>query len=785
MPEIYTIKKGDWLSKIARLYSFQDGGDRILSENPKLEALINGNRNILPVGFNIKIPDKKEGDAGKPTNSSGIAEIPNNEKKLIVTFLEISNGRDQPKLLDDKWQCKQGDFFNSGREKSNSMPFSFSNGKIVDTFKENELSLIDQIRYYITIGKKDSKENPENIALYIGGMETIATESGKPSFLAVKKILYNLGFISESIYQTIIAEICSLDNDIILREAIRDFQNTKKIETSGLLDAATLQALIEASGLKMAVPAKPETEADTDSEVARIPKILQGKKFAEIQIETIKNTTEYQRPTYVGDTEMTYTPPTYEEPTYVDPVDVTKPRKRRTNLSTVPPRFNRSVAFVAIADKGKEVENKNHICLPPQRFLFLDSGRFYSDGRDFSIIWGKNVYLCTFKNAQIDAKTPTTNRLDDIFFSAMNGCVTIEKQACASWVPDSDFDFNKMYLIIPDMHLMTAHHASIWRSQDPYKYESENDFLEFAKKLKNLANASPEIKKSLMVLQLGDSYDLWVGYPRRSKHNVEDKKHEDGKKIIDKILLGYDDNVESKGVKDDDELLVDKICGEITGWINEIKNNNPASNGLDILEDTFDCIYIHGNHDNYLIRHDIVRRANIAYRDPYKEFPGVFIEHGHRLDGTNHDGTKAGHWFANAAFNTLEFMDNNPLDVLLYPLLAIVLLPLMIIGLIVLPILNLNPLPLLKLLNPSVSSAVQTIKGIEGQNADANDQEEYIKEYTKVFWGRKNIRKNKVVPSENLEGYEKTLLPIHIFVIGHTHAPELLEIHVEQNFTDE
>jgi len=59
---------------------------------------------------------------------------------------------------------------------------------------------------------------------------------------------------------------------------------------------------------------------------------------------------------------------------------------------------------------------------------------------------------------------------------------------------------------------------------------------------------------------------------------------------------------------------------------------NPAAVALELLEQAFGVTYVYGNHDNYTI----LPSTHWAPRRRCFEPPGVFMEHGHRLEAFSH-----------------------------------------------------------------------------------------------------------------------------------------------------
>jgi hypothetical protein len=94
--------------------------------------------------------------------------------------------------------------------------------------------------------------------------------------------------------------------------------------------------------------------------------------------------------------------------------------------------------------------------------------------------------------------------------------------SCASavWAPEDEFDWNKLVVVLPDMHLMTGPHGSPWHSR--FVLDPELDLLDFAKRICDI----DELEGKLQIIHIGDSYDLWVGceprYYKAGRPSVHD-----------------------------------------------------------------------------------------------------------------------------------------------------------------------------------------------------------------------------------------------------------------------
>lgn len=355
---------------------------------------------------------------------------------------------------------------------------------------------------------------------------------------------------------------------------------------------------------------------------------------------------------------------------------------------------------------------------PPQ-FIFMDCGRWKGEARDFGLIWGRHVYLCHYEytgfgakiNNPIDSKIfdpldlgenidNYKDRLDFIFFKTFDegaqkntcGKIKIQAYSYAKYGEDTDYDWSKATVIIPDLHLMNLDDAKIWYkllSPGYFKLDAETALLNFAETLIKIGSSK------LNVVQIGDSYDLWVGAGVRKKKSDLPKeplfnKNNDQKFSLDRGQSFYlfDSALPGIGeieIHDFENLPV--IGGSLlTFWIkliqiidyksliefgkqdlldvsNAYKNwrnlltaserndsrfydgvstpildykifLNPAEVAMRILQQAFpDMKYIYGNHDNYLIDKSVTRAAELKERVAMVEDGfSLFIEHAHRME---------------------------------------------------------------------------------------------------------------------------------------------------------
>jgi hypothetical protein len=328
-------------------------------------------------------------------------------------------------------------------------------------------------------------------------------------------------------------------------------------------------------------------------------------------------------------------------------------------------------------------------------FVFLDCGRWKGTQRNFGLVWGRHVYLCSFelKNVSSDRLSIPINlrhyfdrgRVNgrpgndlDFFQHFQNdgyGRIIIHSYSYANWGNESDYEWEHAYVIISDLHLMTVDTAKVWYSyMSPFYFnlDAEVDLMYFAEDL-------IKIKNKLKIIQIGDCYDLWVNLglngTSASEVNANSplfKSNEEGKIIlVDKFIspesflnrldkvsytksldflrdaireiqtVSHDEltNKTHKNFCDKEWLLNDSIYKKY-GHAEKVlipgkEFLNPAEVALKRLQNEFGksgMQYIYGNHDNYLIDTTLTDHSDLWKRQVCVEDKTLFVEHPHRLE---------------------------------------------------------------------------------------------------------------------------------------------------------
>jgi hypothetical protein len=699
----YKIKPGDWLSKIALKHGFNDGGAAIWDVNPELHEKSGNNPDVLQPGWIITIPEKKP---TRYTRSTG------NEYSLVRSslaeniYIKLIDATNNPvsgwsySLRADGKELASGESSSEGIIEVRNIPEDISKA---------ELELHEEHLFH------KLKLKPEKIDVEIGGLDPIYGDA-QPAIEAVQKILTNLGYHEGEI-----------DGKFgpITRAAIRAFQKRYGIQPAhGLADKKTCQYLNYFIGVRT-------KEADELENEARV------KWDSPLSIGTQASSW----PEYVTGLSE------YLEPIASDQITCSK-------LGSF--HYFPHKAFLAPTSSPPPQDDTNTIKMPSRKFIFLDVGQWLGEKEDdkkkrnFGLIYGRHVYLCRYLaggGAELDIEPPKDeSRLDYKFFSKFSllskkdsppkGQVLVDQWACADWAPDSDFDWNKLFIILPDTHFMTKETSDIWLGKigEPckYKFEAEKDLYNFAAILIKME----ELKGNIQIIQMGDAYDLWVHRPCLFKNN-DDRKIEliDPKPNSSQICEWiWDIQFSGPG----------GLSRKIPGPLGNDQVHNPGEQALQLLRNTYkaNMIYIYGNHDNYLILSDVCKEAVIPERLRWYAPKGIFMEHAHRMEarflleelkklpvpdkarklvpGHNYDGSISGHQLTNECFDELNKGTLSP------------------------------------------KSYAKSVAGklLEKAKSSWYDWPEYRGEQAQVWLGRQN------------KGDPK-LKPPHVFVIAHTHKARL------------
>lgn len=478
----HTVGDNEVLLGIAQKYDFRTT-DPILAANPGLRDLAGGNYDVLRPGTKLAIPDATAVSLSAATSATHVYTVKKQQKDLIIT-LQMPDGTPIPNVASIKLIANQKEFPGQDEGKGTwrwpDYPVQAGEAELhVSLYYNTHQQGAPALKFGARAGRRMYKEPA--ITLHVGGMDPLTAGTAEERGRAVQKLLSNLGYYSEPIDGDLKSERA--------RAALRKFQSLHHLKIVDGLDNATQHRLIDEVQNPLKSAAVPPLASDPES-----------CNFA------LKLGTE------AGSTPETVTLwSEYLEPTSPDQTTRTELGKNQ--------RFFPAVVYVAPSDAGS-TSNLNVIRMKPRRFIFLDSGRWLNKARDFSVIWGRHVYLCQFAPGGAAGLPLNGARkgLDTDFFTGMKQMVKVVTRATAHWAPEGEFDWDHLLVVIPDLHLMTAANGAIWR--DEFILDPELDLLYFAEQLKTVT----ALRNKLKVIQIGDAYDLWVGRePRLWKENEQVK----------------------------------------------------------------------------------------------------------------------------------------------------------------------------------------------------------------------------------------------------------------------
>lgn len=537
MPGNYQVKDYDWISKIAKSLKHNDGGEKLWNANSQLLILTGNNRHVLEPGWTLKDPGNGQpGQYQAKIDTSNPYEVSRQKKQLVLTFYEYL-GKDHTSVycqvyIDNKLVFK-GDSF------TGKIVIPFVDKKtgqtIIDETSLEEATLVVQVmRRGVQHGP------PQKIKLNIGGLTPLSKQDGSVSVTGLQKILTNLGYAPGPVDGLYNAKT---------QAAVRAFQADHQLTITSIPDFLTCSKLIELIETPMRSPTRFPNANDPI--------------FTPMNDPATKPATGAPLP--LGDSQYFQKNALWDPyEAWIDraapsPEDVVQDNSQKTpykvlkgdqtglrlydttRRSNDPPdaafggvpkegiRFYPQEVYVAPADEGDD-SNKNPIWMLKYRSVFLDCGGWIKDQYDFAVLHGWHAYLCKYvPKEKRDGTVPTVLqpsdgnlRMDHKFFQALKDAVVVEKCISVVWAEQTEFDWQNLILIIPDLHLMTGLTANVWKNNSSdqngpfYDLRAELNLFAFA----NEITAAPALQQNLQVIQLGDTYDLWIGSPNILGHEA-------------------------------------------------------------------------------------------------------------------------------------------------------------------------------------------------------------------------------------------------------------------------
>ncbi|MCX6270596.1 MAG: peptidoglycan-binding domain-containing protein [Bacteroidetes bacterium] len=531
MPTDYKVKVKDNLPDIGKEQLFSV--ESLIKENVDKWPDLYKNPEVLMDGMTILIPDRKAGEQSQSTGTIAKYQVAVPPKHYLRLSIKDPWGA----LVPEKTKLFIGSAgaADAGGVEIKKVLYNDSDPSkrmlVIQTVKElpQPISSIAsaslELTLYSTSGIK--KKVKETIKLHIGELSPILdpndykSEKEKHSpkaIMAVQKILTNLGYYvtkkKQGDREVVVNQIDGIYNSAT-EAAITSFQMDIKrdYEETGDADNDTLNVLIDKIGLRMMGP--------------QLLKEKKTRKYLVFKDNTSKSAEDNKnRPLFkhMG-AKMTALSSgkvepfdKYDEPTRHVSAKTPKPGPEASREITRYPLE----AFVAPHLGKKDVDsgprsNVISCCLP--KVVCMDAGAWYKDSLNFGVIWGRHVYLCSYdkKSYHASAKEPpkvelSFNRgvdahLDYRFFKNIKNVSIINWSYCY-WGGESEYDWTKMYIVIPDMHLMCQKIGDHWYDKK-FNVNAGLALLDFGLQVENI---TPKFAKTdIEFVQAGDAYDLWVG----------------------------------------------------------------------------------------------------------------------------------------------------------------------------------------------------------------------------------------------------------------------------------
>jgi hypothetical protein len=140
-----------------------------------------------------------------------------------------------------------------------------------------------------------------------------------------------------------------------------------------------------------------------------------------------------------------------------------------------------------------------------------------------------------------------------------------------------------------------------------------------------------EKKEHIHLVQLGDMYELWLGFKRYFAESEESKPQ----------VIARPGRIDSMTAAE-----------FISYWVRTTNSNSICAQVIKAFENlnVKSKTWLYGNHDNYLALPSVTS-GQFPARFPQYRVGGLLMEHGHAPDPHNRDGAISGHKWTNRNFN--------------------------------------------------------------------------------------------------------------------------------------
>ncbi|MBX2924958.1 MAG: LysM peptidoglycan-binding domain-containing protein [Chitinophagaceae bacterium] len=525
MSKSHTVQENETLSSIAQQYNLKSYLP-IVEANKKNWPTLGKDPNVITPGIKLEIPDIAEKTIQRQSGTQNPVYMPSKKGDDTYLWLTIEDpysfiemdkialkveGRDRPSIIFD--------YVDSTADAS----------RIVTIVSKEKLEPGDSAGEVKLPFNKFGKKSEEVIFLEIGGLDPIVTV-GKNEVIenhkAIQKLLTNIGYYDEDIDGNLESK---KSIEAITRFQIEHNVRSKKI---GECDTATLIHLLLQNRISSDLSERKDAKSETNRSIYRTPLFKSNAVSASIGVSNINmDIKDYFEPQgfiptignpkrrEIKDLDTEYPKRAFVAPTNV-PFQEVFQRSPEGRVKTE--SQNGSTIYIHKSGvKSKTYpDHPNIIKSKLQRYAFLDCGVWKETHAEFGVIWGRHVYLCEYTTGMSKFTDDATNRqegLDFEFFKAFmkrkgkqsQYNTVIKNAAYCSWGHDGEYDFDNLHVIIPDLHLLAPSAARVWQGGD-YTLEAEVKLLDFALGLIDVNRSA--LNKKLKVIQLGDSYDLWIDF---------------------------------------------------------------------------------------------------------------------------------------------------------------------------------------------------------------------------------------------------------------------------------
>ncbi len=319
------------------------------------------------------------------------------------------------------------------------------------------------------------------------------------------------------------------------------------------------------------------------------------------------------------------------------------------------------------------VNKKQSVRMPRGRFLYMDVGRWLDGHQSFGLVCGEDALVCEYVQDGGGGDRCASS-------SMINQVVSIPgvRVLPGGWqkIIGPHPDPGQIMVILPDCHVPAAPPSNFPRPDEaswpkgqygswkecPEAWDEANqrDFFNSRRSIPHLITFLSALRKALVgcdvvLVQIGDLYELWAGHPLeyvQSAQAVVNLKDDTSADTVGNWIWAIHDM--------HNELFLEYDKCKAQDW---------------------KMIFLHGNHDSYLSRPEVIaaaeeyindfwatnmpwggRRINYHKTTVYPRIPninlnGVFMEHGQRVDGPNRDGNTYGYEKTNQAFHNLYLQE--------------------------------------------------------------------------------------------------------------------------------